>query len=273
MKAVKRDTKKLFWAKGTCSQTFFYIIDREFGHHDEVQERASDPLVGGILQCGYQCGLLIGSALAVGKESYRRFEDKGQATAMAIMTSKQVLEAFRKNAGSPNCREITDTDFSKKIQFAKYMIFKARSCFTLADRWTEDAIQCAKEGLDSDPSMYSTNSISCASEMARRMDATDEEIGAVSGFAGGIGLSGEACGALIAAIWLQSIKWAKEHPGKSPYANSYASNVLFTFDDATGSKYLCSDICGRKFESIEEHSEYIRNGGCSKLIEVLSQSL
>ncbi len=270
MPAVKQDTKKLFRKKGTCSQTFFYILNREFGNNNELQERASDPLAGGIMQLGYQCGLLFGSALAVGKESYRRFEDRDKAIAMAILTSKEVSDAFGKSAGNVNCKEITDTDFSKKIQFAKFLIFKARACFNLADLWTQNAIRSAKEGLSNVPKDLRTKPMSCACEVAKRMGATEEETIIVSGLAGGIGLSGEACGALGAAIWLRSIEWCKENPDKSSYNNPYASNLIFTFDDATGSKFLCREICGQTFDSIDEHTEYIRNGGCSKLIETMA---
>ena len=272
MAAVKNDTKKIFWKKGTCSQTFYYILNREFGDHNEVHELASDPLVGGIMQLGHQCGLLMGSTLAVGKESFRRVEDPGKATALAIMASKNVREAFEKSAGSANCRDITGTDFSKKLEFAKYMVFKARSCWKLADKWTEDAIGSAKEGLAADPTELSSETISCASEVAKRMGATDEEIITVAGFAGGLGLGGDACGALIAAIWMRSIEWTKENPGKSGFSNVYASNTLFTFDDATGSKFKCREICGRNFKTVEEHTEHIRNGGCSKLMEILANS-
>jgi hypothetical protein len=271
MKPVKKDTKKLFFKKGTCSQTFFYLINREFDNNNEVHEKASDPLVGGILQLGHQCGLLIGSSLAVGREAHRRYGNTGQAVGISITASRNVLDAFSESAGSPNCRDITDTDFSKKLQFARYMVFKAFSCFKLADKWTENALESTRKSLN-DQEEHSPDTVSCASELARMMGANEEEIGAVSGLAGGIGLSGEACGALIAAIWLNSIKWVKENPGKSAYSNQYASNVLFTFDDATGSKFLCREICGREFESIEDHSTYIREGGCSKLIEILSQS-
>ena len=75
MAAVKNDTKKIFWKKGTCSQTFYYILNREFGDHNEVHELASDPLVGGIMQLGHQCGLLMGSTLAVGKTVAQAYAD------------------------------------------------------------------------------------------------------------------------------------------------------------------------------------------------------
>ena len=48
------------------------------------------------------------------------------------------------------------------------------------------------------------------------MGGTEEESIMVAGFAGGIGLSGNACGALSAAIWYKMLGWAKNNPDKSP---------------------------------------------------------
>nr|NQU91272.1 hypothetical protein [Bacteroidota bacterium] len=62
--------KKKFLTVGACSHLLFHILNREFGHPKEDEEYASDPLAGGIMQQGYQCGLLWGSALAVGAEAY-----------------------------------------------------------------------------------------------------------------------------------------------------------------------------------------------------------
>ena len=69
MIAVKNDAKRVFLKKGTCSQTFCFLLNREFGHLKENEERAADPLAGGIMQRGQQCGMLWGATLAVGAES------------------------------------------------------------------------------------------------------------------------------------------------------------------------------------------------------------
>jgi hypothetical protein len=105
------------------------------------------------------------------------------------------------------------------------------------------------------------------------MGASEEEQIIVAGFAGGLGLTGEACGALSAAIWYRSIQWARDHPKKTPFNNEYATNLIFTFDDVTGSKYLCKEICGRRFGSIDEHTEFISTGGCKYILEALSSSV
>ena len=58
MPAIHDDTKKVFLKKGTCSQTLCYLLNREFGHTKENEERATDLLAGGLLQTGHQCGML-----------------------------------------------------------------------------------------------------------------------------------------------------------------------------------------------------------------------
>lgn len=53
IKKGPKDGKKVFRKLGTCSRTFFYILNREFGHLKEREERASDVLAGGIMQKGH----------------------------------------------------------------------------------------------------------------------------------------------------------------------------------------------------------------------------
>ena len=61
LKAMQKDTKKLFLTLGACSQLFFYLLNREFGYPLETEERAADPLCGGIMMQGQQCGMLVGA--------------------------------------------------------------------------------------------------------------------------------------------------------------------------------------------------------------------
>ncbi|MBT8384649.1 MAG: C-GCAxxG-C-C family protein, partial [Bacteroidia bacterium] len=112
--------------------------------------------------------------------------------------------------------------------------------------------------------------ISCASEVVKKMGATDEEMVTVAGFAGGLGLSGNACGALSAAIWMQSLAWSKENPGKSAYKNKNAKRTLKSFMGETDKEMNCYKICGERFNSLEEHTAFIKNSGCEKLIDALA---
>lgn len=272
-KKVKSDTKKVFWKLGTCSRTSFYLLNREFGYPIEHEERASDPLAGGIIQKGHQCGLLWGSTLAVGAESYRRNKDKDKAIGQAITATKHIVDSFSRRTNTVNCREITKCDFSNIFSFAKYMITgKALGCFDLADKWIPEAIESAGNGLADNQSDLPVAPMSCACEVAKKMGATDEQMVMVAGFAGGMGLSGNGCGALGAAVWMKSLDWCKKETKKSSFLNPDSKKTLEVFSEATDSELLCHKICGKRFKTVEEHTEFVKNGGCEKLITLLAQS-
>ncbi len=275
-KAPKNDAKKVFKEKLTCSQTFAYLLNREFGHNNETIERAADSFAGGIIQKGHQCGMLWGATLAVGAEAYRRGEDIDEAIALAIKATQNLIESFTKRTNTVNCREITGCNMDSFIGLTKYMLkvtlqgMDNSTCFNLAEDWFPEAIQSAKEGLSKNLWSNPQKPISCASVIARKMGATDEQKVMVAGFAGGLGLSGNACGALSATIWMNSLDWIKEHPEKSAYKNKNAKATLKEFYKATNKEMLCNKICGQTFKTIDEHTEFIKNGGCSKLIDTLS---
>jgi hypothetical protein len=280
VKAIKQDTKRVFFAKGTCSQTLFFLLNREFGFTKENEERAADPLAGGLMMRGHQCGMLWGSALAAGAESFRRHNDSGQAIAVAITATRHLMESFLKRAKTVNCRDITGCDLTSKFGMAKLMLktisrgFIYSHCFNLAEQWAPEAIQSATSALSGEQTDVPRQPLSCASEVARKMGASDEEMVMVAGFAGGMGLSGNACGALGAAVWMKTLAWCKQHPGETPpyFDNPDVKKILKTFCGAAGSEMLCRTISGRCFKTLEDHTEFIRTGGCDNLIDLLARS-
>ena len=275
---VPLDAKKVFSKCGACSHTLLYILNREFGYPQENEERASDPLAGGLMNKQFQCGMLWGSTLAVGAESFRRQKNHDQAIATAISATQNIVESFSNRAKSVNCRDIIDCDISNNFDIAKFMLkslpggFTNMVCMNLVEKWTPEAIQAAKEGLSDKQEDWLQLPKSCASEVAKKMGASDEEMVMAAGFAGGIGLSGNACGALGAAIWISSLDWCRKHPGKSGYSNPNSKKILKEFNAATGSEFLCSKISGQCFKTIGDHTEFVKTGGCDKLINVLAQS-
>ena len=101
---VKLKAKRTFLKKGTCSRTFFYLLDREFSHPRDEEEKAIDPLAGGILQQGYQCGMLWGASMAAGAEAYRRNEDPDQSTAITILATQHIMTSFENRTRSKTPR-------------------------------------------------------------------------------------------------------------------------------------------------------------------------
>lgn len=270
-KAHLRGVKKTFLKLGSCSRTLGYILNREFENPKEDEEHALDPMAGGIFQQGYQCGMLWGTSLAVGTESYRRYNDSGKAIAYALKGTQNLMESFTKRTGSIDCYDITQCDFNKKRNLLRFVFSgKAFSCFRLAERWAPEAIEAATEGISPNGSDLPQHCMSCATEVVRKMDGSDEEMHMVAGFAGGLGLSGGACGALSAAIWMKSLSQGKGESGKFLAYDKDSSNILETFYHATDFEILCSTISGKKFKDIEEHTDFIKNGGCENLINVLA---
>ena len=147
-------------------------------------------------------------------------------------------------------------------------------CFNLAGTWVPEAIHSANEGLSNKQTDMRQLPLSCASEVAKKLGATDEEMVMVSGFAGGLGLSGNACGALSAAIWMNTLAWCKEHPGKTPpyFNNPNTKKILKEFYSSTNSEIRCDKITGQCFRTIGDHTNFIKSGGCDKLINALVQS-
>lgn len=90
----------------------------------------------------------------------------------------------------------------------------------------------------------------------------------VSGFAGGIGLHGGGCGALAAAIWLEALRGDEDT--KVAFADPRAVELIERFKKHTDYEFECSRIVGREFESVADHAEFVRNGGCAGIIDTLS---
>ncbi|MCE2611593.1 C-GCAxxG-C-C family protein [Flavobacteriaceae bacterium D16] len=271
-------TKTVFKECGACSHTFAHILNREFGNPNELTELALNPLAGGIMNQSQQCGMIWGAALAVGAESYRRHKDQGLATAVAIRATKELITSFEKRSKTVNCGEILGYSLSNILGIARLMVsttlkgMENSKCFDLAEAWAPEAIQSAKEGLDQTDITLTEKPASCASEVVRKMGGSEEEILMVAGFAGGLGLSGNACGALSAAIWMQTFQWCRKNPGKIPpyFKNKPAKRILKTFKKLTGAELLCEKITGQKFENINSHATYLKNGGCEELIDGLA---
>jgi hypothetical protein len=273
------DAKEVFTACGTCSRTFAHLLNRAFGYPDETAEKAMNLMAGGILNQGYQCGMLWGASLAVGAEAYREYEDLDLAVTSAVNATQHLIASFVDQTDTVNCREIIGLDLTSKIGMARFMLrvnsqgMENSYCFNLAEQWAPQAIEAGRKGLGDtwDPLQ---NPRSCASEVVREMGGTEEEMAMVSGFAGGLGFYGGACGALSAAIWKNMLDWCRENPGKDPpyFNNKTAKKILKAFKTETKGEMRCNKICGRRFLHLNDHTEYLNKGGCSILINLLAHS-
>ena len=120
--------------------------------------------------------------------------------------------------------------------------------------------------------LFRSAPVGCAAILAQKMGVSDMHTVMAAGFAGGIGLSGGGCGALGAAIWILGMNSRKEGLGNRAI-NSKVSNLIDKFIKNANFELECSEIVGRKFENIGDHAAYLRDGGCSKIIDMLAAKL
>jgi hypothetical protein len=113
--------------------------------------------------------------------------------------------------------------------------------------------------------------VSCAALLAQKMGASDLHAVMAAGLAGGIGLSGGACGALGAAIWLLEMDRVQSGTGKVEYNSPEATEAIDRFVQSTDGEFECAKIVGRRFENVADHAGYLRDGGCARIIEALAK--
>jgi hypothetical protein len=255
------------------------VVDRSYHNPMVLEESAVAPLAGGLLQNGYQCGILWGAAMAAGARAYQLLGTGPAAETQAVCVTQNLVKAFRLRNKEINCSDIIQMSWkgtsprSLAVQVLKFFLRGGPLlCFSMTANFAEAAFReidrSSKAGFDITPS----TSVSCASLLARRMGVSDMHATLVAGFAGGIGLSGGACGALGAAIWIISMENAKASGGKPGFADPLALAVVERYLAASDYEFECARVVSRQFENATDHAAYLQAGGCAKIIQALSTS-
>jgi hypothetical protein len=247
------------------------VVDRSFNQPLELEERAAMQLAGGIMGSGYQCGMLWGGALAAGAQAYRLYSAGARAEAEALTASQRLIEAFHARAKDINCAEIAEMEW-KKPSKGQVLKFFAKGgpigCFRLAADYAQIAFDTINHALGKNGDAP-TQPISCTALLAQKMGVSEMYVVMAAGLAGGIGLSGGACGVLGAAIWIKAINTLK-NGGKLSFDLTAPSAELEKFLASTDYEIECAKIVGRKFENVADHARYVREGGCAKIIAALA---
>ncbi len=268
------DTVRTFLTSDkACSGTLCYVINKAFGYPLKDEERAAMPFAGGIMQHGYQCGMIWGAAIAAGAQSYRLFGYGTQAETYAIIAAQRLVESFRTCSKHVDCFEITDIDKSSStMKIITYFLLKGGTirCNLLAAKYAPIAFNEINKAFSDEKNDTPQAPVSCSALLAQKMGLSDMHTVMAAGFAGGIGLSGGACGALGAAIWIIGLNSLKEGADKVNFKNQKALDAIDKFMKCTNFEFECSNIVGRKFENVSDHANYICNGGCSEIIEALA---
>jgi hypothetical protein len=86
------------------------------------EERALNPLAGGILNQGYQCGMLWGASLAIGAESFRKHKDLDKAISVAVNATKNIISSFAKASEATDCKDIIGYNLTTILGMTKFML-------------------------------------------------------------------------------------------------------------------------------------------------------
>jgi len=253
------------------------VVDDSFDHPLKTEERATMQLAGGLMQNGYQCGMLWGAALAAGAQAYRLHGAGPQAETKTIIASQRLVESFRARNKEINCAEITEMNWKASSQsqvVTQVLKFFVKGgpigCFSMAARYAPVVFSEINSTISEKPIEAPFHPASCAAMLAQKMGASEMHTVMAAGFAGGIGLSGGACGALGAAIWIIGMNQVREGVKDFAFNNPSAQTAIDRFLESADYEFECSKIVGRKFEDAADHACYLRDGGCSKIIEALA---
>ena len=248
------------------------VLDHAFDSSLETEENATMPFAGGILQHGYQCGMIWGAALAAGAEAHKRLGPGARAESAAILASGRAVETFRTRHGEINCLEITDIDKSSSAwKMIFHFLIKGGTigCLRMSS-WFSPLAYDDIDGALSEEIDVPASPVSCAAMLAEKMGMSDQRQVMASGLAGGIGLCGGACGALGTAIWVNGIRNKEAGAKKLDYKDPALTELIERFLRLTDYEFECSAIVGRKFQDVADHADYLRGGGCADLIAALA---
>ncbi len=225
------------------------------------------------MQHGYQCGMIWGAALAAGTEAFRLDGSGSKAETKAVLASQQLVESFRAQNKHINCLEITDIDKnSSTLKMVTFFLLKGGTigCFRMAAKFAPEAYTEIDKVLAKELPTVPSQPVSCASLLAKKMGLSEEHQVMAAGLAGGIGLSGGACGALGASIWLKGLQSSSDSGDMLNFNNQATLEAMESFLKVSDYEFECSDIVGRKFRDVEDHADYIACGGCSKILDQLA---
>lgn len=241
----------------------------------DFEERAADPLAGGLMQ-GYQCGQLWGAALAAGAQAYHLLGPGPQAEATAVMAAQRIVESFSDRNKEINCLELTGIDLNNagtqlmKTFIKMFVEGKAIRCFSMSAKCAQVSFGEINTTLAGKPIEAPSAPVSCSAMLAQKLGLSDIHTVMAAGFAGGIGLSGGACGALGTAFWVIGMNNIKEQVENVGFIIPGTSDLIDRFVESSDYEFECTKIVGRKFENVYDHANYLHDGGCSNIIEALA---
>ena len=289
---VSRKSVRYWWDRSlSCAEALFTILNRAAGIELIAEEQAAHALAGGVLNSGRACGMLWGAALAAGAQAQARFERGEVAAVAALQITARMQDEFRDLIGAADCREIIGQDLTTVFGKVGYVTSGAAvTCTRLALKWSPEAHDLIQTGLaDFDPAAVTRPLNNCAVMTMRFLAGPlgldpERTPGLTAGFAGGLGLKGNTCGALAAGIFALALNYyhAQGRQARDSRLRALAQEIGlgkgFTVKPAQlRAAFLtrfrtdqCRELVSRGFASPEDLSTYLADGGCKEVIEFVA---
>jgi len=249
------------------------VVDGSLDHPLELEEKATIQLAGGILNQGYQCGMLWSASLAAGAQAYQLHGPGPRAETEAIITSQRLAQSLRIKHNSIDCIDITEINLKSRLGILKLFLKGGPvKCTRMIAGYAPIAFNDINTDIGENQNIAPSSPVGCTALLAQKIGLSEMHTVMAAGFAGGIGLSGSGCGALGAAIWILCMNSIKEGLGNKEI-NSRVNALIDEFIKNATFELECSEIVGRKFDNIEDHAAHLRDGGCSKIIDMLAAEL
>lgn len=277
-------------------------VQDALGDKDDDILRAVTGLEGGCVACGSTCGVATGGILAVGLMLDEQVCIGSIDDRAVLGAARDFMNWFHSTHGSSICRERTSVDFYKIIGQIRYMLSPhiIMGCTRMTGRTIN---HLAFDDLPELVDVFENgcSAISCADrhcardvlQMVRERTGIGnhrlERIAVV--LDGGVGLQGELCGALTAAVMAMNLKFGynSRRTGYSGNIHTFlqghlnlvrettdSSSEVFALGKGIVSEFTnrfgtvnCKKLTGTSFDNVNEFSSHIQQSDiCHEIIDV-----
>ena len=215
-KLMIKNAKKLLFSTLNCCETQIIPVLETLGIYETDLLLAVTALAGGISNQGSTCGVVLGGAINFALLHLDEALNQGlKGEIILLYNIKDYIKAFKENFNSTLCRDRTELDFNTiKGKLGLLIPQKVKGCV----RQTEFSLQyLLKHEYQTEYDIGNCPSeLHCAREVLAKIrknkgigNKTLEKISVV--FDGGIGLSGNTCGALIGGLMSLGLKFGRKH--------------------------------------------------------------
>jgi hypothetical protein len=295
-KKIARKAQATYFKTCACSLTQLKPFQDAFNIPDDDILKAAVGLSGGMFSKGSTCGVVFSGALTLAMLMDKQLSEwKPSDEAVLHAKIKDFATWFREQYGTTLCKERTNLNlWTKSGLLGLFLPSKLSTCLS----HTGGTSKYLFENKDNVPEVQvpsdSINSFHCAKQVLEKIR---ENTGVGNGIVerisialdGGLGLQGDACGAIAGAVMAISLKLAKNMRESNMLSNmgSFLSSPRKlrkqkSHDDffSVGGKLMdsiteitdfleCRNIINKNFENWEDFQQFGTSKGSTKCREII----